>query len=228
MTILYVDSAALNAWRQDAVPGILRRLGAAVAAASSGRTRAATVPVADLRQIEQTLNGDSEAYKRLIERHQQHVANILWKFTRDPRTHEELVQDVFVEAFLSLRTYKGKAPLSHWLATIATRVGYAFWKDTYDRRRMEPFSLADWNELLDPDGEPNPDPSDAARFMYELLAQLNPRDRLVLTLRYLEECDIDETARRTGWSKAMVKVQSLRARHRLKKLFEKAGRELEL
>jgi DNA-directed RNA polymerase specialized sigma24 family protein len=55
-----------------------------------------------------------------------------------------------------------------------------------------------------------------------------PRDRLVLTLRYLEECDVVETARRTGWTKTMVKVQTLRARNRLRKLIERSGTELVL
>lgn len=183
--------------------------------------------MADLRDIQRTLKGDSEAFKRLIERYQQHVAGILWKFTRDHRVHDELAQDVFVEMYLSLRTYKGKAPLSHWLARIATRIGYRFWKEKQSRSRDESFSLTEWDGAL-MDGQQRIDPSEAARVLYELLAQLAPRDRLVLTLRYLEECDIEETARRTGWSKPMVKVQSLRARKKLRKLFEKAGWEVTL
>jgi RNA polymerase sigma factor (sigma-70 family) len=53
-----------------------------------------------------------------------------------------------------------------------------------------------------------------------------PRDRLVLTLRYLEQCDVAETARRTGWTRTMVKVQTLRARNKLRKLIEQSGTEL--
>jgi RNA polymerase sigma-70 factor (ECF subfamily) len=60
-----------------------------------------------------------------------------------------------------------------------------------------------------------------------LLAQLRPRDRLVLTLRYLEGCDVAETARRTGWTRGMVKVQAVRAKKKLEKLVAKAGKGLE-
>ena len=70
------------------------------------------------------------------------------------------------------------------------------------------------------------DPSRAAALVHHLLAQLRPRDRLVLTLRYLEGCDVAETARRTGWTKSMVKVQSGRARKRLEKLFTQAEKEI--
>ena len=43
--------------------------------------------------------------------------------------------------------------------------------------------------------------------------------------RYLEECDVAETARRTGWTKSMVKVQTWRARKKLEKLFTEAEKE---
>ena len=64
---------------------------------------------ADARDIERTLAGESEAYRRLIERHQQHVSRILWKFTRDKLVHEELVEDVFgALCHLVAREVKGK------------------------------------------------------------------------------------------------------------------------
>jgi RNA polymerase sigma-70 factor (ECF subfamily) len=177
--------------------------------------------------IRQSGEGDSEAYRRLIERHQEHVGRILWRFTRDRRAHEELVQDVFVEAYLSLATYRAKAPFEHWLARIATRVGYRYWKERDRLKQAEPFSVEEWDQVTsDEDVLDRLEPTEAANLLHRLLGQLPPRDRLVLTLRYLEECDVAETARRTGWSKTMVKVQTLRARNKLQKLIEQSGTEL--
>ena len=180
---------------------------------------------AELEDVRLSRQGDSDAYTRLIKQHQSHVSRILWRFSRDRLVHEELVQDVFVEAYMSLHSYREKAPFGHWLSRIATRVGYRYWKQTARRHETESFSLAEWDQL--PDKSPDEiDPGRAADLLHRLLAQLSPRDRLVLTLRYLEECDVAETARRTGWTKSMVKVQTLRARKRLEKLFTKAGKEL--
>lgn len=180
----------------------------------------------DLNDVKRTRDGDPDAYRRLIERHQDHVARILWRFSRDRRTHEELVQDVFVEAYLSLSNYAGKAPFEHWLARIATRVGYRYWKERARSRTSEPFDLQEWDEATD-DGQVSrvPEPDHAAELLHRLLGQIPPRDRLVLTLRYLDQCDVAETARRTGWTRTMVKVQTLRARHKLRKLIEKTGTE---
>lgn len=182
---------------------------------------------ADLEDIEKTREGDPDAYQRLVERFQDHVARILWRFTRDRAIHEELVQDVFVEAYLSLNTYRGHAPFDHWLARIATRVGYRFWKEKAKRKEAQTFSLAEWDQVVDDDDAiRNIEADQAADLLHGLLEQLPPRDRLVLMLRYLEGCDVAETARRTGWTKTMVKVQALRARDKLKKLIERSGMEL--
>jgi RNA polymerase sigma-70 factor, ECF subfamily len=47
-----------------------------------------------------------------------------------------------------------------------------------------------------------------------------------LTLFYLEGCAVAEIAELTGWSQTMVKVQTHRARNRLKKLLEPWENEL--
>ncbi len=181
---------------------------------------------AEFEDVRQSRQGDSDAYRRLIERHQEHVSGILWRFSRDRMVHEELVQDVFVEAYMSLRSYRGKAPFEHWLSRIATRVGYRYWKQTARRRETENFSIEEWDQVTEGSQE-QIDPSEAASLIHRLLAQLPPRDRLVLTLRYLEECDVAETARRMGWTRGMVKVQALRAKKKLEKLIAKAGKGLE-
>ncbi|MHC4131150.1 MAG: RNA polymerase sigma factor [Planctomycetota bacterium] len=194
----------------------------------NNKTESASVTISDLQDIKQSLNGDSHAYKRLIEKYQQHISRILWKFSRNKRTHEELVQDVFVTAYLSLNTYKAKAPLEHWLARIAVRVGYQYFKDQKRKRKTENFTFEQWDQLADEEHAENIEPAKAADLLYDLLAQLPPRDRLVLTLRYLQQHSIRQTAEMTGWTTTMVKVQTYRAKNKLRKLFLLSGKEIEL
>lgn len=173
----------------------------------------------DLEDIRDTLDGDENAYKRLIERYQQKIASMMWRFSRNRTTHEDLVQDVFVEVYLSLTNYAQKAPFSHWLSRIATRVGYRYWKRQERERRIATVGLEEWDQLADMSPE-KMDPDEAAEMIHRLLGLLSPRDRLILTLRYLDECSVDDAAKRTGWSKTMVKVQTWRARGKLKMLIE--------
>ncbi|MHC5082609.1 MAG: RNA polymerase sigma factor [Planctomycetota bacterium] len=176
--------------------------------------------------IQKSRQGDSEAYRRLVQRHQSHVGKLLWRFTRHTNDHEELVQETFVQAYMSLHTYQGQAPLEHWLTRIATRTGYRFWKQQ-QKYQHSPL-LDEERDRLVHSGDDEVRAAEAAEVVHVLLGQLKPRDRLVLTLRYLEQCDVTETAQRTGWTTTMVKVQTHRAKGKLKKLLEKADIEFEL
>jgi RNA polymerase sigma-70 factor (ECF subfamily) len=175
---------------------------------------------ADKPDVEASRRGDAEAYARLVKRYQDAIATRMWRFTRDRRTLEELVQNVFVEAYFGLAGFRGSAPFSHWLNRIATRVGYQYWKFQKRRARHE-VVLQDWDALAArPDGL---EPQQAAEVLHSLLAKMPPRDRLVLTLLYVEELSVAQAADRTGWSKVMIKVQAHRARKKLRALLEKAG-----
>lgn len=178
----------------------------------------------DIEDVWQSCKGDSEAYRRLIERHQEYIGRIMWRFSRDNRIHEELVQDVFVEAYVSLSSYRGKAPFTHWLACIATRVGYRYWKQMARQQKTETLSLEEWDRMAGQAERQSdlPAAERAGALIHNLLAHLPPRDRLVLTLRYIEGCSVAEAAQRTGWTQTLVKVQTLRARKKLKRLFESA------
>ena len=195
-------------------------------ASQTNKTAAKSISISDLQDIKESLNGDSQAYKRLIEKYQQHISRILWKFSRDRRTHEELVQNVFVEAYLSLSTYRAKAPLEHWFAKIAVCVGYQYFKLQKRKQKTEHFTFEQWDRIAQHDQQETIEPERAAQLLYELLAQLPPRDRLVLTFRYLEQRSIADTAELVGWSVSMVKVQTWRGKNKLKKLFELFSNEV--
>jgi RNA polymerase sigma-70 factor (ECF subfamily) len=179
----------------------------------------------DFEDIRLSLAGDGTAYARLVERYQEKVGMRMWRFTRDTSMQRELVQDVFVEAYVSLRTYKAKAPFEHWLAKISTAVGYRYWRKKTRERLNPTIPIEDWDQVLavEPDSL---DPEKAARILHALMEQLPPRDRLVLMLRYIENRSIEETAELTGWTQTMVKVQAWRARSKLKRLFEASGLEV--
>ena len=186
----------------------------------------ATNQHADLQDVSCCLKGDNDAYTRLVQRYQDVITGRMWRFTRDKYAHQELVQEVFVEAYLSLKKYRAEAPFEHWLSRIATNVGYRYWKTrSRDRARIS-VPVEELNEMAALELE-DIDPSWAADTLQALLEQLPPRDRLVLALRYIEDRSVEETAVLTGWTHSMVKVQAWRARKKLRKLLQAAGVEVE-
>lgn len=166
-------------------------------------------------------NGDEDAYARLVRRYEKPITSLLWRFTRDPVQCEELVQQVFVDAYFSLKTYRGDAPLLHWLRRIATRTGYHFWRDKAREPAETALPDSDILEQIEADQDDDIDPTEAGTVLHALLARLPADDRLVLTLMYFEECGTQEVAERMGWSRAKVKTQALRARRKIKEIAER-------
>ncbi len=177
---------------------------------------------ADWADIQSSLGGDGQAFARLVHRYQDQIAAQMWRLSRQHADCEQLVHDVFVEAYLSLRKYQGRAPFLHWLRKIATRVGYRYWKQQAKQRQQSATPLQDWHKCTEaaPAGQTS---EEAASLVHSLLAKLPPRDRLVLTLIYLEGCSVAEAAEMSGWSQTMVKVQAHRARKKLKKLLDETS-----
>ena len=172
----------------------------------------------DARDIEASLRGDERAFARIVERYQGLIATQMWRFSRDPMVVEELVQEAFVECYIGLAKFRGQSPFLHWLRRIATRVGYRYWKlKARDRRKEEALALEPGIRAALP---VNLAPAEAAAWLHRLLEQLPPEDRLVLTLHYFEDLDMNGIAERMGWTRTLAKVRAFRARKRLKALME--------
>jgi len=183
--------------------------------------RIAFVENIDWLDVTASVQGDQDAYERLVRRYEKQITGLLWRFTRDAVQCEELVQQVFVEAYFSLKTYRGDAPLLHWLRRIATRTGYRFWREKAKEPQEMPLPDFEIMEQIEAADEDRIDPSEAAAVLHSLLARLPSPDRLVLTLLYFDRCGTREIAERMGWSRAKVKTQALRARRKMKEIAER-------
>jgi len=71
--------------------------------------------------------GETDRYADLISRYQRHVVRIVGR--RVPADHvEEVVHDVFVRAYYGLEQFSDLVSFDHWLAGIAVRTCYDFWR----------------------------------------------------------------------------------------------------
>lgn len=157
----------------------------------------------------------------LVARFKVRVFRLAGRFFPRPEDAEDVAQEVFLKVFRSLPTYRGTAPLEHWILRIATTTC----QDELRRRRRRPEaravqapSLEDLMERALAGKALDAAEADAARSLAEeLLNRLPGRDRVVLTLLDLEGFSAAEVADLTGSTRAAVKVRAMRARRALRK-----------
>ncbi|MBN1165094.1 MAG: sigma-70 family RNA polymerase sigma factor [Candidatus Krumholzibacteriota bacterium] len=183
----------------------------------------------DKEIIHRILDGNIDDFELLLERYRDHVFKIVAKRI-PPAQMEEIAHEVFVRAYRSLAGFRGKSPFGHWLAKIAIRTCYDFWRDRY-RCPEVPMSLLDregmdfMNTVAVTGARASfrkRESSQAARELLGLaLNHLSAEDRTVIEMIHLEHYSVKETAAILGWSRANVKVRAFRARKKLRHLLER-------
>jgi RNA polymerase sigma-70 factor (ECF subfamily) len=178
----------------------------------------------DMTVIAAVLDGDVNAFEQLLQRHEAAVARLVAAHV--PGDHvAEVAHEVFVRAYKSLAGYAPVKPFAHWLSTIATRSCHDFWRERYRRRESPASDLSEDGQLFIETAlaaesterfEQLARQADARELLALLLDQLAPLDRMVLTMTFLEERTVRETAEMLGISAPNVKVRAFRARKKLR------------
>jgi RNA polymerase sigma-70 factor (ECF subfamily) len=78
----------------------------------------------DSKLIEQTLEGDPNAFGQLVERHQAALFNFVYHFVGNYHDAEEITQESFFHAYERLGTFRGRSRFKTWLFSIACRLAY--------------------------------------------------------------------------------------------------------
>ncbi len=73
----------------------------------------------DAELIDQSLNGDSAAFGRLVRKYQDRLYNTIVHIVGCREQAEDVVQDAFVQAFVKLESFKGNSAFYTWLYRIA-------------------------------------------------------------------------------------------------------------
>ncbi len=161
--------------------------------------------------------GDERAFEEIHQRFGATVFGYLTHTLRDRGAAEDVFQLVMSEAWRRRAQYDAsRAGLTTWLLTIARSRAI----DEMRRRRPEPVDPADV-----PDGS---QASAEDRLLEQwrvrqLLDQLPEDERVLLELRFFEDCSQSEIAERTGIALGTIKARMVRGLDRLRTLVDAEG-----
>src|SRR5512142_1095411 len=155
----------------------------------------------DSQIIQQALQGDETAYKKLMRKYHDAIFNFIYKMVHDREQVEDLTQEAFIKAFGSLKKFNDEYAFSTWLYKIATNNCI----DYIRKRKLQMYSIdkpidakdSDFAfELPDEGYEADQEliSDQRAVMIRDAIGKLPPKYRKVIELRHVEEKSYEEIA----------------------------------
>lgn len=184
----------------------------------------------DIHFARKALEGDEEAFRRLVERYQSSVYTLCTRMTGDRDAAEDLAQEVFIRVFKNLAKYDPAYPFSSWIFKIASNLCI----DHLRRRRPELLSMdapvqgeeGDFSrQFISGEGDPEEalERQEIGRALAKAIDRLPPRYRLIILLRHQQCLSYEEIAASQDLPIGTVKARIHRARRMLRELLAEMG-----
>ena len=172
--------------------------------------------------VRKVLQGDVNAFEKLVTEYEKGVYAIALRMTGNPEDASDMTQEAFIKAYNSLQSFRGDSKFSVWLYRIASNVCLDFLRS---RNRKPTVSLS----VEDDEGEETQldvaDESQSPELLLERsltrdavqrgLQALAPDYRQILLLREIQGLSYEEIADVLQIEVGTVKSRIFRARKRL-------------
>jgi RNA polymerase sigma-70 factor (ECF subfamily) len=179
--------------------------------------RLVRLPVPDEeRLIARAVAGDTSAFRLIYERHRQDVARLVYRMIGPRSDLEDVIQEVFVQVYKSLKDFRGQSKFSTWLHRVtvnvvlmhrrAARSRPVFTEDAPAERGLR-------SEEILPDEDV--DRRERMRAFGRLLEKLADKKRVVFVLHELEGMSPGEIAKVVGAPVLTVRTRLFYARREI-------------
>ena len=177
----------------------------------------------DRALVARAQGGATEAFEELVRRHQHRVFAVAGGILRRREDVEDIAQQVFVKAYLSLRKFDQRAAFSTWLYKITVNECW----DSLRKKKVRPLvyeselseeQKRQFGSSVEASSRRLPDIRErleGQEKLDRLLASLEPRDRLMLVLKEIEGFSVEEIGEILELNANTVKVRLFRARRRM-------------
>jgi RNA polymerase sigma-70 factor (ECF subfamily) len=178
-------------------------------------SKSVTVGVGDTALVASVQAGDVDAFEALYKQHAARIYSLASRMAGSPDEGEDLVQEIFLQAYRKLGSFKGDASVGTWLYRLAVN-------HCLDFVRSRRAKMGRVTDTLDAAGsfEPvSPRETPLARLDLErAIEQLPPGCREAFVLHDVEGFDHKEVARLLGIAEGTSKSQVFKARMKLRGL----------
>lgn len=160
--------------------------------------------------------GDPVSFKEIFIRHRRDVARLVYRMLNAPSDLDDVVQEVFVQVFRSLKDFRGQSKFTTWLHRVTVNVVLMHRRSA----RSRPVLTEEVpNDVVADERQPLPDEvaerSERMQAFQRLLARLADKKRVVFVLHELEGLAPAEIAEIVGAPVLTVRTRLFYARREL-------------
>lgn len=177
--------------------------------------------------IERLKQGDEAAFREIVESSKGLVYNTALGVVQNPEDAEDVSQEVFVQLYESIHSFKGESKLSTWLyrVTISKAMDHLRKKKRKKRFAFVQSIFGPNDELVhDPPDFVHPgvslDNKEKAAELFKAISQLPEKQKIAFTLNRIEGLNYQEISSIMELTVASVESLLHRARKNLKKILE--------
>ncbi len=149
----------------------------------------------DFDLLQRIKSGDKLAFNELVILYKHRVINTCYKFLLSQEDAEDISQDVFVEVFQSIKSFRGDSKISTWIYRIAVTKSLDELKKRKRKKRISSlgkiFHIDDVNNWISGGKMPDADleTSDKMATINKVLNQLPENQRIAFTLSKIDGFD---------------------------------------
>ena len=157
---------------------------------------------------------NKRAFDQLVRKYQSPVRRFFLNQTLgDAQLSDDLAQETFIKAYLSITKVRGLSSFSTWLMRIAYNVFY----DEMRKRKVESEELKENTQVAGTSltSQISPLTSSLKMDIYAALALLKPDERTCITLQLIDGYPIDEISKITGIPDNTVKSHLRRGKEKM-------------
>ena len=172
------------------------------------------------RLVEQSKQGDEEAFGVLVKKYKTKVFNLAYSFTRDRETADDLAQEVFIKVYYALEKFKFKSGFGTWLYRIAVNHLKDHLRKHAKERHISLEALGREPSLSEDEikkKEKAQEVADRKKLLYQALRSLPEKYQVILSLRDIQGHSYEEIAGILKLSPGTVDSRLHRARKMLRK-----------
>jgi len=166
--------------------------------------------------------GDADAFAKIVKRYEKKMTRYANKFLLNNQDAEDIVQEVFLKAYINIQSFDVSRKFSSWLY----RIAHNEFINAIKKRSKLPLNFFDSDTLFPhPVAEENPETDSQKRetkqLVEETLGKLGAKYREPLLLYYIEDLSYQEVADIMKIPIATVGVRIKRGKDMIRKILNK-------